>query len=305
MVLTEIEKKGRIENIPSLKKSYRLGQSIYHYTTAHALYGILKNQELWLGSTASMNDKKEVIFFVEQLEEALLADLEEEKQQVACRTYFENVKNRLKQEYPFALCLTRLYDNAAQWDRYADWGKGVCIALNTEKFLTLMYYSDGAISPVFYDYDVRNHDHYRILKKYFTTGNLSDFKEKGQIDNMLLCGYFHKHESFCTEEEIRLSTMWGHILSCSYKDFEVINGKIKSILKLNLKEVCKKEVDGIERMGEEEKVKEINLVFQSLIDQILIGPRSEQNEEELKSFLEACGYDILAKKIKKSDCPLR
>lgn len=286
-MLSDSEIERREKDAKAFIAQYELGSQLYHYTSVHALYGILKSHELWLGNTGTMNDSSEITGFIEKLQKALIADLPPDKHE-ECNTYFDGVYGRIKSEYPFAFCLSRLYDNAAQWERYADGAKGVCIAFNTENLLKALWYCGGIFAPIFYNYNIKDHDHYKILYKYFTSGELPEFyNEKGQIDNMIVCGYIHKHESFDTEQEIRVSTCWKDTLKYSSEDYIVINGQIKRVLKFNFEEVCKGE----------------NVDFQELIDKIIIGPCSEQNKYELENFVEKCGFGNL--KIEKSDCPLR
>jgi hypothetical protein len=49
----------------------------------------------------------------------------------------------------------------------------------------------------------------------------------------------------------------------------------------------------------------INIQFEDLFSEILIGPKSEQQIEDLKLFLREQGMDRLAQAVKLSDCPLR
>ena len=279
----------RKQDVDKRIKKYKYEEKLYHYTSFTALIGILSKQELWLGNTANMNDKSEIVDFIEKLHTAVANDIYPEKID-DCDCFFEKVHNRLKSEYPFALSFSKLNDNAAQWERYADDAHGVCIVFNTSAFMNLIYYSGALFNEVFYKYDIRQHDHYKILKEYFNTGVLKGLgDEKGEMDNLLLCAYMHKHESFCTESEIRLTNYWDREIKRSKFAFEMVNGKMKKVLKVSLKELCSDE----------------NIDFEDLIDAIVIAPRSEQNEQELKEYIEDLGYKKLSNKITRSQCPLR
>ena len=59
--------------------SEKYGESIYHYTNFDALFSILNDKELWFGSTESMNDKSEVVLFIDLLEKALSLEKEIDK----------------------------------------------------------------------------------------------------------------------------------------------------------------------------------------------------------------------------------
>ncbi len=263
--------------------------NLYHYTSIASLVGILSKKEIWLGNTANMNDKKEIVDFIEKLQGAVSKDINPQKID-KCKTFFEELYSRLRNEYPFAISFSTLKDNAAQWERYADDAHGACIVFDTSRLLNLFWYSGAFIYEVFYQYDIRQHKHYKILKDYFNTGKLEKLSnDAGEMDNLLGCAYLHKHESFCTESEMRLSTLWGQKIAESKYDFEVINGKVKKVLKVSLEKLCAEE----------------NIDFEDLIDSIVIAPRSEQNELELKEYLVFLGYKKLANRIMKSQCPLR
>ncbi len=262
---------------------------LYHYTSIASLMGIVSKKEIWLGNTANMNDRSEIINFIEKLQEAVLNDINPEGIE-ECKSFFEKLYDRLKCEYPFASCFSKLNDNAAQWERYADNAHGVCIVFNTSRLLNLFWYSGALLHEVFYEYDIREHKLYRILRDFFNTGDLKEFdSEKEAMDQILGCAYLHKHESFCTESEIRLSTLWKQEVTESELAFEMVNGKLKKVLKISLDNLCKEE----------------NIDFEELIDGIVIAPCSEQSELELKEYLESLGYQKISKKITKSQCPLR
>lgn len=261
----------------------------YHYTSIASLVGILSNRELWLGNTATMNDKLEIVDFLEKLQKAVSEDIDPKKID-ECNVFFDKLYSRLDNEYPFAFSLSTLSDNAAQWERYADDARGVCIVFDTSRLLNLFWYSGAFVYKVFYQYDIKQHEHYKILKDYFNTGELKELNnDASEMDNLLGCAYMHKHESFCTESEIRLSTLWKLKIAESEYSFEVINGKVKKVLKVSLDKLCEEE--GID--------------FEDLIDGIVIAPRSEQNVLELKEYVESLGYQKLGCKVSVSQCPLR
>lgn len=265
------------------------GEYLYHYTSLATLKGILINKELWLGNTNVMNDKNEIKYFVEQLHKLVLGFLADKEK---CNEFFNLVYERLTNEYPYAICFSKKKDDAAQWERYADEAKGVCIVFDAKKFMTLIYYAGVRFSQVFYNYEISEHEYINDLVDYFQTGKLPKFylNEKGFVDNILVSAYFHKHRSFESESEIRLVNLWYHKIKHSNICFETINGTIRKVLKLSLEQLCNDE----------------NIKFEDLISEIVIGPRSTQSASVLREYIECeLGYKNLAKKISVSECPLR
>ena len=279
-------RRAKEEHIQKAVKKY--GKHLYHYTDFGALKGTLEEKELWFGNTATMNDEKELLHFIGSLRLALYKDVEKERL-AECKVFFVRLSERLESEYPFALCLSRLGDDAAQWERYADRGRGVCIKLNTEKLCSLFFRMAVLLQKVHYDLTIRNHEHYKLLLEYFNTGEDAGFAdEKGRIDNIILTAACHKHSSFRSEKEVRFIMLFadGPYLKAEYK---LISGIIRRVLVVDLGRLCKNE----------------NIHFEALFDGIIIGPRSKQNDHDLRCFIESLGFKELAKKTTRSECPLR
>lgn len=279
---------ARDRNIKKTINKYRLKKNIYHYTSIDAFQGMVENGEFWFGNTANMNDKLEVKDFILKLENAI----KDEFPQITdkCEGFFNKIFERLSTEYPYVMSFSKLHDNAAQWERYANNAKGISIGFDTEKLLQVFCYSNTAFGNVYYNYDIKEHAHLKTISEYLNNGFLSCFQdEKALIDNIIACGYMHKHESFISEEEFRLSSIWSIKINSSKICFEKIKGTIRKISKVNVKELC-----------EIEQVK-----FEDLFSEIIIGPRSEQNPLELQEYLRFIGLDEIAERVVKSECPLR
>jgi hypothetical protein len=262
----------------------------YHYTSLLAFYNIIKSHQLWFGNAATMNDKNEGKEFIYALKKDLLEDLQDEKKK-CCTDFFNKVCNRIDNESTYLMSLSFLKDDVGQWERYADNAQGIRIGFNAENFWLAFYYPEFIINKVFYDGDIRQHEHYKILFEYFTTGHIHNgfTNEKDVIDNLIACGYIRKHESFKNEEEIRVATLWNVKSDNSKIECELVNAQIKEYMKINMDSMCKK----------------VNLKFEDLFHEILIGPKSKQQVKGLKVFLCEQGMNRLAQKVRMSDCPLR
>ena len=122
-------------------------------------------------------------------------------------------------------CLSQALDDAAQWDRYADHGRGVAIEFNTEALHNLLYYHGMIIGEQYYTQETRDHELYKLLSSYISTGILEGFSNlDGFIDNLALCALIHKHPTFTAEKEIRIAPYFvtdndPHI---EYKTFNII-----------------------------------------------------------------------------------
>lgn len=178
------------------------------------------------------------------------------------------------------MCFSRLEDDAAQWERYADNVEGVCIVFNTKNIMCAFYEAYLLFGDVYYDFDIKQHQHYKILYDYFMTGKLNGFNdENGQIDNAIACGYSHKHRGFRSEQEIRVVNLWNYIPEYATAETECVSGIIKKSMKFNMEKRCA----------------EVGLVFEDLFEGIVIGPKSSQDINNLQSFVEEKGFTSLKK----------
>ena len=137
----------------------------------------------------------------------------------------KKIYDRTSQKHLFMFCLSQALDDAAQWDRYADYGRGVAIEFNTEALHNLLYYHGMIIGEQYYTQETRDHELYKLLSSYISTGILEGFSNlDGFIDNLALCALIHKHPTFTAEKEIRIAPYFvtdndPHI---EYKTFNII-----------------------------------------------------------------------------------
>lgn len=267
-----------------------IGKSLWHYTSFPALDGILNKKEIWFGSATNVNDSTEVIGFIDNLKQNIKNSITQNNIKPTCDVdkIFKEIYDRTSQKHLFMFCLSQALDDAAQWDHYADYGRGVAIEFNTEALHNLLYYHGMIIGEQYYTQETRDHELYKLLSSYISTGILEGFSNlDGFIDNLVLCAFIHKHPTFTAEKEIRIAPYFvndndSHI---GYQTFNII----KEVYVLKLNEVLEKE----------------NMHMEDIISSIIIGPRSLQSKRDLENYCRHLGYDKLAQNIKISDCPLR
>lgn len=284
--LVEIQKRQESTD----KFVQKVGKTLWHYTSFPALDGILRKKKIWFGSATNVNDAKEVIGFIDNLKQNIENGLTQNNIKPKCDVdkIFKEIYDRTSQKHLFMFCLSQALDDAAQWDRYADYGRGVAIEFNTEALHNLLYYHGMIIGEQYYTQETRDHELYKLLSSYISTGILEGFSNlDGFIDNLALCALIHKHPTFTAEKEIRIAPYFvtdndPHI---EYKTFNII----KEFYILDLQKVLETE----------------NMHREDIINSIIIGPRSSQNPKDLENYCRHFGLYKLAQNIKVSDCPLR
>lgn len=275
------------------KDARRYGKQLYHYTSLHTLFEIIKCEELWIGDTATMNDEMELRDFAERLKKAILHDFPHQRPEI--KRLCESIDNAIVDGYPFAMCLTTNSDDAAQWERYADSATGACIIINTNTLAKLFHHHSGYLSEVFYGTDIRQHDHYRILSEHFANSRWCPFEtESAWLSNLAATASSHKHLSFSTEKEIRMIVRSDCVDLYNNDgvfrvEYEFIRNQIKKVLKVNLDALCQRERISIEE----------------LFDGIILAPKSLQQINIFKEFLRDYEFYRLAENVHQSKCPLR
>lgn len=273
-------------NVAAQKLVKDYGDTLWHYTNIRALDGTLSNKEIWFGSTEVVNDRAELTGFIDDLEKAVREQISQEHIQKA-DDIFQQIKKRFPKGYPYIFCLSRAREDAAQWERYANGGQGVAIVFRTEALKKLFFYN-FIMNQEFYEYKAKSHELCRLLVDYLQKDSIAEFSGlKGLIDNLFLCALLHKHPSFSPEQEVRISPPFvedtdPHV---QYK----LQDTIRKVYVLNLIELCEQE----------------GIIFEDLIESIVIGPKSKQSVSALQGYCRHLGLSELSERIRKSDCPLR
>lgn len=265
------------------KRRNDYGDRLYHYTSLNTFLSMVKSHEIWMNSTDSMNDRKETSYFIEMLKKEL--------DEYGREDFFEKIYNQIPLNYKYAFCLSTERDDAAQWERYGDSAMGVCVAFNVEELCKCLYgYSDIMFNRVFYTDSVINEKYFEIVKNYFETGQIDIYSsEEELIKQLIYAGNLHKHKSFKNEYEVRITTLDNKKQYGIEYALKEIGNVVKKVLILKTDSMCHSK----------------DTSFEKLIDEIIIGPRSQQNIDVLQQYICSYGLSDLAEKITMSDCPLR
>lgn len=267
----------------------------YHYTDFQALDGILRRAQLRVNNVLNMNDAAEMRLFMSGLCQAVVKRfLAEEKEELAdkVREFFEE---ELKKEFfysAYAACFSFYRDDAAQWERYGNRGRGVCIAFHGE-LLQKMAEGDLSLQKVFYQDDMTEHSLVEVFYQLALNKeelSADDMEVKHAMNDAWICSVVYKHPSFSSENEVRL------VVYPYEKDFFDVNPcyhvskeRIKKYYPLDLESMCWK----------------IGIGLEDLIAEIIIGPESTQSAWILQDYLRDHGLNDLAEHVSLSNCPLR
>ena len=284
-------------------------KELYHYTSIDTLYNVIEGKELWLFNLATMNDRTECTEFYRQIKKELKAECKDKV--VEIDSMFDEAMQKNEGHYPFAMCFSKLKDDAAQWERYADNAQGVMLAFNVKNLSKLLHNLPFMLDEVRYSNTTqikkyRSGD-YDFFLKYLKTGNVLPGALQQYIDEdeyvkkwpemMINIASCYKHGSFSSEKELRLYNYLNYesntqifiekkVTDVVYKS---INGNVKKILKLKLDYLFSEQ----------------SMTLEDIIDEIVIGPCSSQNLIILQEYIRSHKFNRLAEKISYSESTLR
>ena len=267
------------------------GSILYHYTDFQAVDGILRCAQLRVNNVLRMNDSAEMRHFMNRLCTAVTERLEGDgnrEQAVQVRALFWE---ELKKEYSaFAACFSFHRDDAAQWERYGNRGRGVCIAFRRDHLQRL---AKGGLSlqQVFYQDNMAGHPMVEVFCHLIEEGEEPSGERLRQaMREAWACSVSFKHPSFRSEYEMRLVVSPFEKEELDIKPcYHVSKERIKKYYPLDLQSMCRRA--GIE--------------LEDLVTEIIIGPDSTQSVAIFQDYLRDHGLNRLAGRVSLSDCPLR
>ncbi len=268
---------------------------LYHYTDFAALNGILSNSELRLNNILNMNDASEMILFMNGLCKAISGMFREngdrERAEWTERIFLEEKEQEFVYS-AYAACFSRYRDDAAQWERYANRGHGVCIAFR-EDLLRKMSIEPLSLQTVFYQDEVGSHQLvdtlYQLISQNECPFNMTQ-EIRETLNHAWAASAAFKHPSFASENEVRLVVSpFEHGYFDVQPRYHITKERIKKYYPVNMKELCR--IAGTK--------------LEDVIVELIVGPESTQSVPILQDYLTDHGYVGMAKKVTHSACPLR
>ena len=270
-------------------------QILYHYTDFVALDGILCRKELRLNNVLNMNDAEEMQLFMRGIFKSVRRRLEAEgrhEKALKLQAMYDELKQRRFEYSAYAACFSLYRDDAAQWERYANRGRGVCLGMRRE-VLERMTGGAMAIQEVFYQDQMESHPLVeKIHDLVLASDEISERNQslRAQVREAWRDSASFKHPSFSSEREIRLVVMPFHAEDFDMKPrYHVAKERIKKYYPLDLEAMCLRAQATIE----------------DLVSCIIIGPQSSQSLPILQDYLRDLSLCDLANNVFLSDCPLQ
>ena len=299
----------------------------YHYTSVEALYNIVKTRTFWLVNSKSSNDKTEGVFT--EAEFNRIIKLAREKISEENKKYFDeifaqniSVSDFFKIENEYILCLSKISDSLAHWDRYANFRKGICIYININKLnkyfnslnqnyfnaYELGYTDDELISEV-----INGFDFYSKVREFHKMVGSNEFTKNSFLKNTFLEAVYSllcskkKNPYFKDEKEMRINFLswkilnWRETIQKMNTSEELKSKHLSTLKKLDIEKTYFEPIHGEIRSLHHMCLKDI--WDSDLIPEIMLGPNCPQSKDELRAFLDENG--LTDTKITESEIPIR
>ncbi|MCM1508956.1 MAG: DUF2971 domain-containing protein [Ruminococcus flavefaciens] len=295
--------------------------TVYHYCSVETFYKIITNKELWLTDVTKSNDSKELELVFDNLTEVLdkrtnfLNEIRDDFVPLRLFKLFLDEFKKIEQLFHIC-CFSIDSDSLSQWAMYANDATGIAIGFDRKFFQNLKNNSENI------DFDKVNYS----LKIFLETVNqkldklCAMYKKMGKndyswylefmnfvINEITRMAYLYKNQSFKQEHEYRLV----------YNSKPCVCNEISDDKPSITQTFTPKEIN----VSTDIKIGEINYYvsrgrlvsyrpFQinnigSIINKIVIGPKSRVSIHDLEMILISNGIDLSIHKINLSNSTYR
>lgn len=319
--------------------SNNLPHIVYHYCSLETFKKIIENKTIRLSNIYKLNDDSEINYCYALLESALKKALEEFTSEYIkdkeIKKYFKNInlsdlsaKSTLNESlFYYVACFSSESDLLSQWRGYGNNGKGVSIGFYSENFINAQDYTNLRYDKM--EYDVTNIEdklYNMILNDLSHTNSKANIKKtfsayetslKHTMTNIIYDSVFFKNPAFREENEWRLVFYpFGNIenLLINHKSRDISRNQLFYDRMTELIEYEKKYQGFVRKKLKFDSkgnslYSYIDMGFENIsnqfISEIIIGPRCNIDDKDLRLFLIANGYDLTKINIKKSTAPYR
>ena len=287
----------------------------YHYSSLNVLFSIIPKKKLWLSNLANSNDPNELYLSCDEYNNYVFNKLHLDPYHG--RPHIADIKKILGN--PYGMSFTNLEDELAQWERYGDRCRGVAIALDVpalNEYLQKNYGCNMNFEAVRYTEEEKTEYIKKLISDMPSFENFCYKMQWPFVAFHYIMQYaqrrvLFKREGFALEKEYRLyidlnETSFYHdsiqlLLENSKEELEEYHKEYEmQIHKHHLTEQNKKYA--LMRNGINSYLSlDLSLLgdgMESIIKEVIIGPKCMQNSEELKNFCKANGFSVTVKRSK-------
>lgn len=257
------------------------GNLLYHYCSMDVFKSIIEKKELWLCNARHSNDTSELQYII------YVAKQMKENKEIS-QLQYDKIEKFYKDAQGYIVCMSQNADSLSQWRGYADDASGFSIGFNlsTVDNYALPLPSNGKMYLKKVEYvDEKIKEKIKDLIRNFK-GKINDIFEF-QYFIYGLDQYSWKNSSFEEENEFRL--IYVPVIEKRGNGYEIDPNVLS---KIKFKQSRGKISAYFPLAFPEDK-----------INRIIIGPKNNMTEDEVKLFLKASGFDETIIDVEKSKIP--
>lgn len=307
---------------------------IYHYCSLESFLSIINNSTIRLANISKSNDRAEIQYCFDAFEKTLRDSCIE-----FSREYVDNteIKNHFSDiDYDslvtkavindsliyYAVCFSAEPDLLSQWRGYANDGKGVAIGFYSRNFMNAQDLKNVKYKKITYDMNSAKKElHDRIIEKLKGIYDKADTSASpfsydtainDIISGMVYNAIFYKNPAFSEENEWRLvfypfGNIRNLLIDHKYKDMssnQLFYDRMHEPIEYE------KDYSGLKRgklqfkCTDDKIISYVDMNFSSIKDlmlaEIVVGPKSNIDDKDLRLFLLSNGYDLSRINIRKS-----
>jgi hypothetical protein len=261
-------------------------QPIFHYTTEKALFSIIETETFWFTSIYHMDDKEELIFgfnICRSLSQAIAASGDDISRMFYEEFIGEDDLSKIRSLFEFYSISFGVKDDAQQWAKYADGGRGVALGLKPEFFHPAPFEDPENPKPeehiyfgkVLYGEDAARRRHSVVLDRALEV--IHNLQNNGAIRNGRDAMHLFRHMAV----EMMVEVLWNCVTT---KDESWTHqNEIRFLALNNLKTPHLK----IHNKDVRSRVELPQPQLKKHIAEIMIGPNADPSmEEKIKRFLD-------------------
>ncbi len=188
---------------------YRPTQTLFQYTSADGLFGILRSKQLRFSDLRAANDPREIELGYERVMEALRAALEDEQQR-ANRIDLSRLVNDLTGYFErlqaFCACFSLAVDELPMWAAYGQSYSGLAMGFRPSAILGI----PGRVQRVKYLDPSKENDEFKELALKVAS-HLHTHRETNQLEawvsaavDAIVTALASKHQIWAYEKEVRM-----------------------------------------------------------------------------------------------------
>ncbi len=307
---------------------------VYHYCSLESFLSIMTNNTIRLTNISKSNDRAEIQYCFDVFEKTLrdsciefskkYVDNTEIKKHFSDIDYDSLVAKAVVNDslIYYVACFSSEPDLLSQWRGYANDGKGVAIGFYSKNFMDAQDLKNVKYAKVIYDkhaVKIELHDYIiQKLKRVHDKAGVSaspfsyDTAINDIISGMVYYAVFYKNPAFSEESEWRLvfypfGNIRNLLIDHKYKDMssnQLFYDRMHEPIEYE------KDYHGLKRgklqfkCTDDKIISYVDMNFASIKDlmlaEIVVGPKSNIDDKDLRLFLLYNGYDLSRINIRKS-----